>query len=97
LPVYVLIFGITLPLYIGTQALTETLFDDPGVGRVLIAEFTQFRSTGFGISVAQSGTSGNLYQVTIFLLLLLVLTSSLLADILAHYLDPRLAQDPRGR
>jgi outer membrane protein assembly factor BamB/ABC-type dipeptide/oligopeptide/nickel transport system permease component len=98
LPVYILLFGVTLPMYIGTQSLLEAMFNDTGVGRVLIVEMTNIRSTGFGIHNANAlGAGGNLYQVTIFLLLLVVLVSSLLSDILAHYLDPRLAQAPRGR
>jgi peptide/nickel transport system permease protein len=92
-PVYILVFGITLPIYIGTQAIVEALFNDQGVGRVLIVEMTQAAKTGFGVHVVAGATSGNLYQVAIFLLLFVVLVGSLCSDILAQYLDPRLAKE----
>ncbi|HEV2316513.1 MAG TPA: PQQ-binding-like beta-propeller repeat protein [Thermoplasmata archaeon] len=94
-PLYILIFGITLPIYIGTQAVAEALFNDVGIGRVIIAEMTQVASTGFGFHSALGGTAGNLYQVTIFLLLLVLLVSSLCSDILHQYLDPRLYRSER--
>lgn len=96
LPVYILVFGITLPVYIGTQALAEALFSDVGLGRVLIAEMTHVAKSGFGFaSTAATNSGGNLYQVTIFLLLLAVLVGSLLSDIAANYLDPRLYRSGR--
>jgi peptide/nickel transport system permease protein len=94
-PVYILIFGITLPIYIGTQAVAEALFNDVGIGRVIIAEMTQVASTGFGFHTALGGQAGNLYQVTIFLLLLVLLVASLASDILHQYLDPRLYRSER--
>jgi ABC-type dipeptide/oligopeptide/nickel transport system permease component/outer membrane protein assembly factor BamB len=96
LPVYVLVFGITLPIYIGTQAVAEALFNDTGIGRVLISQITFLPQNGVGLTSSAVSASGNLYQVTIFLLLLVVLVVSLGSDILAHYLDPRLASEGRG-
>ncbi len=95
LPVYVLLFGITLPIYIGTQAVTESLFNDVGIGRILLAEITNVQSTGFGISTGVQST-GNLYQVTIFLLFFLVLIGSIVSDAVAQWLDPRLGRGEGG-
>jgi outer membrane protein assembly factor BamB len=95
LPVYFLIFGITLPMYLGTQAVVETLFSDVGLGRVLIVEMLNIQQSGFGFASTAHNPTGNLYQVTIFLLLLVVLAASLLSDVLTHYLDPRLARGGR--
>ncbi|MCI4362825.1 MAG: PQQ-binding-like beta-propeller repeat protein [Thermoplasmata archaeon] len=95
LPEFVLLFAITLPVYIGTQAVAEALFSDPGVGNVLLTEMTQVASSGFGITHGQGFVAGNLYQVTILFLFLVVLGGNLLADIIARYLDPRLL--PEGR
>jgi outer membrane protein assembly factor BamB/ABC-type dipeptide/oligopeptide/nickel transport system permease component len=91
LPLFVLIFGITLPVYIGTQALVEALSNDTGVGTLLLGEITQVGLTGFGISTGGTGPPvGNFYQVTVFLLVILILVGNLAADVLARYLDPRL-------
>ncbi|MCI4345451.1 MAG: PQQ-binding-like beta-propeller repeat protein [Thermoplasmata archaeon] len=95
LPEFVLLFAITLPVYIGTQAVAEALFSDPGVGNVLLTEMTQVASSGFGITHGQGFVAGNLYQVTILFLFLVVLGGNLLADVIARYLDPRLL--PEGR
>ena len=95
IPVYFLIFGITLPMYIGTQAVVEALFSDVGLGRVLIVEMLRIQQSGFGFASTAQGPTGNLYQVTIFLLLLIVLIASLCSDILTHYLDPRLQRGGR--
>jgi peptide/nickel transport system permease protein len=92
LPVYVLIFGITLPIYLGTQALAEAFFNDTGILKIVISEMTTLQTTGFGISVGAQ-PAGNLYQVVIFLLLLLVLAGSIASDAIAHWLDPRLARE----
>ncbi len=91
LPVLFLLVGITFPIYIGTQAITESLFNDTGIGRVLLAEITNEQSTGFGISTLQSAT-GNLYQVTIFLLFFVVMIASITSDAIAQWLDPRLSR-----
>ena len=88
LPVLVLIFGMTLPAYLGTQALVEVLFNDShGFGTILFSEMTQVSTTGFGIIHRGAIATGNLYQVTIFFLALVLLVGNLCADILARYLD----------
>jgi ABC-type dipeptide/oligopeptide/nickel transport system permease component/outer membrane protein assembly factor BamB len=94
LPEFVLLFAITLPVYIGTQAVAEALFSDTGIGTVLLTEMTQVASSGFGISHGVA-PSGNLYQVAILFLFLAVLFGNLLADITARYLDPRLLSEGR--
>lgn len=92
LPLFVLIFGLTLPVYIGTQAVVEAMFSDQGVGTLLLGEMTRVQSTAFGFASASAGFHvGNFYQVTIFLLVLLVLLGNLGADVLARLLDPRVA------
>ncbi|MCI4317855.1 MAG: ABC transporter permease subunit, partial [Thermoplasmata archaeon] len=97
LPIFVLIFGLTLPVYIGTQALVEALFSDQGVGTLLLGEMTHVQSTAFGFATASQGYHvGNFYQVTIFLLVFVVLIGNLFSDILARVLDPRTAE-PRAR
>ncbi|MCI4350915.1 MAG: PQQ-binding-like beta-propeller repeat protein [Thermoplasmata archaeon] len=96
LPMFVLIFGITLPVYLGTQAIVEALSNDTGVGALLLSEFTKVGRTGFGISTVGTGPPvGNFYQVTIFLLVILILVGNLLADVLARMLDPRLLAPSR--
>lgn len=95
IPVYFLIFGITLPMYIGTQAVVEALFSDVGLGRVLIVEMLNIQQSGFGFASTAHNPTGNLYQVTIFLLLIIVLLASLCSDVLTHYLDPRLQRGGR--
>ena len=96
LPLFVLIFGITLPIYLGTQALVEALSNDTGIGTLLLGEITQVGLTGFGISTGGTGPPvGNFYQVTVFLLVILILVGNLAADVLARYLDPRLIAPSR--
>ena len=92
-PIYFLIIGITLPVYVGTQALVEALSNDTGLGSLLLSEVTRITLTGFGFS--RSPFSGNFYQVAIFLLLLVVLVANLASDVLARYLDPRLLRSDR--
>jgi ABC-type dipeptide/oligopeptide/nickel transport system permease component len=96
LPVYLLTFGMTLPAYLGTQAVVEALFQDtPGFGTILFAEMTQVGETGFGFGHLGHISYGNLYQVTIFLLALLLLVGHICSDILARYLDPTLSEEAR--
>ncbi len=91
IPLFLLVFGMTLPVYIGTQSLVESMANDSGVGTLLIAEMTHVSGIGFGYSgINPTQHIGNFYQVTIFLLLALVLIGNLGADLLAHYFDPRL-------
>lgn len=86
LPLYVLIFSLTIPTYLGTQAVVELLFSDTGFGTLLFYEITNIGGDPLGFS---GPLSGNFYQVALLLLLLLLLVSILSADIVARYLDPR--------
>jgi peptide/nickel transport system permease protein len=96
LPIYLLTFGMTLPAYIGTQAVVEALFQDtPGFGTILFAEMTSVGQSGFGFTHLGAISYGNLYQVTIFLLALTLLVGNLCADVLARYLDPTLVEEAR--
>ena len=96
IPLFLLVFGMTLPIYIGTQSLVEALANDSGVGTLLIAEMTNVATTGFGYKgINPASHPGNFYQVTIFLLLVLVLVGNLCADLLARYFDPRLDREGR--
>lgn len=96
IPLFLLVFGLTLPIYLGTQAVVEALANDPGVGTLLIAQMTQVSQNGFGFhQLFPSQHPGSLYQVTIFGLVILVLLGNLFADILARYLDPRLLRSRR--
>ncbi len=95
-PLFLLVFGLTLPIYLGTQAVVEALAQDPGVGTLLLSQMTQVTRTGFGFhSVFPAQQAGSLYQVTIFGLVILVLAGNLFADILARYVDPRLLRARR--
>lgn len=95
IPLFLLVFGITLPIYIGTQAVVEALADDPGVGTLLISQMTHVTQSGFGThALFPAQHPGSLYQVMIFGLVAVVLLGNLLADVAARYFDPRLL---RGR
>lgn len=90
IPIFLLAFAATLPLYIGTQSLIEALTNDPGIGTLLLSQMTEFVRSGFGFHpAAGAGKPGNFYQVTIFCLVAVVLIGSLASEILARYLDPR--------
>jgi ABC-type dipeptide/oligopeptide/nickel transport system permease component/outer membrane protein assembly factor BamB len=96
-PIYVLVFGLTIPAYIGTQAIVEALANDHGLGTLLIAQMTHVQSTAFGFSSVAAGPHiGNLYQVLIFILVLVVLVGKVVADVVARYLDPRIVRRSGG-
>ena len=90
LPLMLLVFGATLPAYVGTQAVVEALANDTGLGTLLLGELTHVGMTGFGVSQTANLRVGNLYQVMVFLLVVIVLIGNLFADVVARYLDPRL-------
>lgn len=87
LPVVVLVLGLTLPAFLGTQALVEALFSDQGMGTILLIEVANLRGEPPGFT---GPTTGNFYQVMVFLVAFFLLLSTLFADVLARYLDPRL-------
>jgi peptide/nickel transport system permease protein len=91
LPLFVLLLGLTIPIFIGTQALVEAMFNDPGLGTLLLAEMTNAGQSGFGYANLNDVHPGNIYEVAIFFTALTVLLVSLGADIVARLLDPRLA------
>jgi peptide/nickel transport system permease protein len=96
LPIYLLVFGMTLPAYIGTQALVEVLFNDTqGFGTILFSEMTQIGRTGFAVVHHGPVPMGNLYQIAILFLALVLLIGNLCADVLARYLDPTLDEEAR--
>ncbi len=96
-PIYLLVFGLTFPAYIGTQAVVEALANDHGLGTLLIAQMTHVQSTAFGISAVAAGPHiGNLYQVLVFIVVLLGLLGRLAVDIAARYLDPRIVRRGGG-
>ncbi len=96
IPVYLLTFGMTLPAYLGTQALVEAMFNDqPGIGTILFSEMTGVSQTGFGYAHLGPLATGNLYQVIILFLALTLLLGNLCADVLARYLDPTIAAEAR--
>lgn len=78
LPIYVLLFAVTLPIYLGTQALVEAIFADPGLGTLFIINLTGLPSTSIG------------FLMQVFLIAIIVLVASLAAEVLAWHLDPRL-------
>jgi ABC-type dipeptide/oligopeptide/nickel transport system permease component/outer membrane protein assembly factor BamB len=90
IPIFLLAFAATLPLYVGTQSVVEAMVNDPGIGTLLLTQLAGFVHTGFGFSEAPSASKpGNFYQVTIFLVVTVVLVGSLASEILSRYLDPR--------
>ncbi|MCI4362634.1 MAG: ABC transporter permease, partial [Thermoplasmata archaeon] len=93
IPIFLLAFAATLPLYVGTQSLVEAMTNDPGVGTLLLSQMSTFVHSGFGFSqAAGSAKPGNFYQVTIFLVVAVVLFGSLASEVLSRYLDPRAAR-----
>jgi ABC-type dipeptide/oligopeptide/nickel transport system permease component/outer membrane protein assembly factor BamB len=90
IPIFLLAFAATLPLYIGTQSLVEAMTSDPGIGSLLLTQMTSFLRSGFGFHPAPGASKpGNFYQVTIFCLVAVVLIGSLASEVLSRYLDPR--------
>jgi peptide/nickel transport system permease protein len=78
LPFYALVFGLTLPAYVGTQALVEALFGDFSVGALLFFD----------------AVNSPIFTAAVFLLIVVVLVGTLAADIVARYLDPRFLRRP---
>jgi ABC-type dipeptide/oligopeptide/nickel transport system permease component/outer membrane protein assembly factor BamB len=92
-PIFLLAFAATLPLYVGTQSLVEAMTNDPGIGTLLLTQMSTFITSGFGFhSASGAAKPGNFYQVTIFLVVAVVLVGSLASEVLSRYLDPRAAR-----
>lgn len=95
-PVYLLLFGLTLPLYVGTQAVVEVLFNATGVGTVILQQMGILLVYGiYGTSqIPVVGAFGStILVVLVVFLALTVLLLSVLSDAVARLLDPR----TRGR
>lgn len=78
LPILLLVFAATLPAYIVTQAIAEVVYNYTGIGTLVL----------FNFSVGGGNVAG-FDQVAIFLLGIVVLLSTLAADLVARALDPR--------
>jgi peptide/nickel transport system permease protein len=78
IPIYALVFAATLPAYIVTQAIAEVVYNYTGVGTLVLVNF----SVG-------GGDVAGFDQVALFLLAILVLASTLAADLISRGLDPR--------
>lgn len=84
IPIYALVFAATLPAYIVTQAIAETVYNYNGVGTLVMYNF----------SVGGANVAG-FDQVAIFLLAAVVLGSTLVADLISRTLDPRFRRSER--
>jgi len=78
LPTFLIVFALTLPVYLGTQFVVEATFLDPGMGFLAFSSLTD-QGTG-GIAPFQS---------MMFLLSLVVLVWLFAVDVIARRLDPR--------
>lgn len=83
IPIFALVFASTLPAYVVTQAIAEAVFNYTGIGTLVLVNF----SVG-------GGNIAGFDQVAIFFLAILVLLSTLTADLVSRALDPRFR---RGR
>jgi ABC-type dipeptide/oligopeptide/nickel transport system permease component len=98
LPIYLLTFAITLPVYLGTQAVVEVLFNDPGVGTLFILEMsrlTQTTATPSGMIVLGGFSTAIIDEVGIFFLVIVILVASIATEVLARHFDPRLVPQER--
>jgi len=78
MPTFLIVFALTLPVYLGTQFVVEATFLDPGIGFLTFSSLTD------------QGTGGLApLQVMIFLLSLVVIFWLFLVDVLARRMDPR--------
>lgn len=77
-PTFLIVFALTLPVYLGTQFVVEATFLDPGMGFLAFSSLTD------------QGTGGLApLQVMMFLLALIVILWLFVVDVLARGLDPR--------
>jgi ABC-type dipeptide/oligopeptide/nickel transport system permease component len=92
-PAYLLVFAATLPAYLVVQSLAEVLYSTNGLGSLLFLEFGNVGATGFGF--AGGAAAGNFYQVGLFLIAVVVLLGTFVAELLARYFDPTLRERRR--
>ena len=76
IPSFLVLFALTIPAYLVTQFVVESLFQDPGVGRLTITLLT-------------SGGSLTALEGMIFVLAGFVLVAAYLTDLFAARADPR--------
>jgi ABC-type dipeptide/oligopeptide/nickel transport system permease component len=98
IPIYLLTFAITLPVYLGTQAIVEVLFSDPGVGTLFILEMsqvTQTTTTPSGMIALGGFSTAIIDEVGIFFLVLVILIASIATEVLARHFDHRLVPQER--
>jgi peptide/nickel transport system permease protein len=77
-PTFLIVFALTLPVYLGTQFVVEATFLDPGMGFLAFSSLTD-QGTG---GIAPLGTM-------MFLLSIIVIVWLFAVDVLARRLDPR--------
>ncbi len=83
-PTFLLVFALTLPAYLGTQFVVEAVFQDYGLGNLVLLTLTG--------QIPERYTLGPIlesWQVMMFLLAIAVLVWLLAVDLIAHRLDPR--------
>jgi peptide/nickel transport system permease protein len=78
MPTFLIVFALTLPVYLGTQFVVEATFLDPGMGFLVLSSLTA-QGTG-GIAPL---------EVMMFLLAFVVLVWLFIVDVLSRRLDPR--------
>ena len=87
LALYLLAFAATAPTYVVIQSFAEIAYNDQGIGAILLSQFV----SGFGgifSGIGFFGSSTELYAVIVFLLVVTVLFTALIAEVLARILDP---------
>ncbi|MFZ0891046.1 MAG: ABC transporter permease subunit [Thermoplasmata archaeon] len=98
IPIYLLTFAITLPVYLGTQAIVEVLFSDPGVGTLFILEMSQLTpvtTAASGMTATGGFSTAIIDEVGIFFLVIVILVASIATEVLARHFDPRLVPQER--
>jgi peptide/nickel transport system permease protein len=87
LALYLLAFAATFPAYLVIQSFAEVAYSDQGIGAILLLQFLSGASGVFGV-VGFFGSGTSLYAVIVFLLAILVLVVSLVAEVFARLIDP---------
>jgi len=77
-PTFLIVFALTLPVYLGTQFVVEATFLDPGMGFLALSSLTDQGSGGIAP-----------LQAMMFLLSLIIIVWLFAVDVLARRMDPR--------
>ena len=81
---FLLVFALALPAYLGTQFVVEAVFQDYGLGQLVLLTLTgQVPERQSVVAVLES------WQVMMFLLSIIILAWLLAVDLIARRLDPR--------